>query len=167
MPAERIWLDIPAAAAYLHLLSECIAELVERAPDVPEAERTTYSIQLAAQEIGSNIVRHAYAGTEAAGRIVAQLSLEPSPRRMVIELRDSGLAFDPGTVEAPTPGEVRVHGYGLFLARTLLDELRYEARPGENRWHLVKHLGAGEPGSPAPLPLGPGLVQEPGAAAGP
>jgi serine/threonine-protein kinase RsbW len=141
MPSERIWLDIPAVAAYLHLLSECIAELVERAPDVIEVELMTYSIQLAAQEISSNIVRHAYADAGDAGRIVVQLSVEPGPRRLVIELRDSGVAFDPGKVGDPNLSEVRVHGYGLFLARTLLDELRYESRPGENRWRLVKHLG--------------------------
>lgn len=141
MFAERIWLDIPAAAAYLHLISDCIAELVEHAPGLPEVEQTTYSIQLATQEISSNIVRHAYAGAEPEGRIVAQLIVERSPRRIVIELRDSGLAFDPGQVAAPDLDEVRIHGYGLFLARALLDELRYEALPGENRWRLVKHLG--------------------------
>lgn len=141
MYAERIWLDIPAAAAYLHLISACIAELVERAPGVPELERTTYSIQLATQEIGSNIVRHAYGEGEGDGRIVAQLCVERSPRRLVIELRDSGLAFDPAAVGEPDLDEVKVHGYGLFLARTLLDELCYEALPGENRWRLVKQLG--------------------------
>lgn len=139
MCAERIWLDIPAAAAYLHLISECIAELVEGASDGPEIERTSYSIQLATQEIGSNIVRHAYAGADD-GRIVAQLCVERSPRRLVVELRDSGTAFDPSQVGEPNLDEVRVHGYGLFLARALLDELRYEARPGENRWRLVKAL---------------------------
>lgn len=139
MSAERIWLDIPAAAAYLHILSECIAELVERAVDVPEPSQTTYSIQLATQEISSNIVRHAYGG--ASGRIVAQLTVEPGTRRMVIELRDSGDAFDPALVPEPSLGDAQVHGYGLYLARALLDELRYEAAPGENRWRLVKHLG--------------------------
>ncbi len=141
MGAERIWLDIPAAAAYLHLLSECIAQLMEQAPDVPEPEQTIYSIQLATQEISSNIVRHAYGEGDGGGRIVAQLCVEHSPQRMVIELRDSGLAFDPSQVDEPNLDEVRVHGYGLFLARALLDELRYEALPGENRWRLVKQLG--------------------------
>jgi anti-sigma regulatory factor (Ser/Thr protein kinase) len=139
MSAERIWLDIPAAATYLHILSECIAELVERASDVPEPTQTTYSIQLATQEISSNIVRHAYGG--GIGRIVAQLTMEPGLRRLVIELRDSGVTFDPALVPEPNLGDVQVHGYGLFLARALLDELRYEARQGENRWRLVKHLG--------------------------
>jgi serine/threonine-protein kinase RsbW len=138
MCAERIWLDIPAAASYLHLLSECIAELVDGTSELPETEQTTYSIQLATQEISSNIVRHAYQGSD--GRIVAQLLVERSPRRIVIELRDSGVAFNPGEVDEPDLAEVRVHGYGLFLARALLDELRYEALPGENRWRLVKHL---------------------------
>lgn len=139
MSVQRIWLDIPAAAAYLHLISECIAELVEHAPDVHEAEQTAYSIQLATQEISSNIVRHAYGG-DGDGRIVAQLIVERSPQRLVIELRDSGTAFDPGEVPEPDLEEAQIHGYGLFLAKALLDELRYEALPGENRWRLVKHL---------------------------
>jgi len=138
MSAERIWLDIPATAAYLHILSECIAELVARTVNLSDPTKTTYSLQLATQEISSNIVRHAYGG--GSGRIIAQLLIEPNPQRMVIELRDSGLAFDPALVPDPNLDEMQVHGYGLFLARTLLDELHYEAHPGENRWYLVKHL---------------------------
>ena len=138
MTADRICLDIPAAAGYLHILSECIAEIVEREAGLPEPDQTAYSIQLAAQEISSNIVRHAYSDSQ--GRIVARIILEPSPRRLVIELRDSGDPFDPGQVPEPDLDAAQVHGYGLFLARALLDELRYEARPGENRWHLVKNL---------------------------
>jgi serine/threonine-protein kinase RsbW len=138
MSAERIWLDIPATAAYLHLLSESIAELVERVADVPEPTKITYSLQLAAQEIGANIVRHAYGGD--GGRIIAHLTMEHGPRRLVIELRDCGAAFDPALVAVPNLDEALVHGYGLFLARALLDELHYEAGPSENRWRLVKHL---------------------------
>jgi anti-sigma regulatory factor (Ser/Thr protein kinase) len=33
-----------------------------------------------------------------------------------------------------------VHGYGLFLMRSLLDEVRYEPQAGNNRWRLVKCL---------------------------
>jgi serine/threonine-protein kinase RsbW len=138
MSAERIRLDIPATAAYLELLSTCIAELIERVEHVPEPEQTSYSIQLAAQEISANIVRHAY--RDHSGRIAAELIVEPSPPRMVIELRDNGAAFDPAQVPTPNLDEVNIHGYGLFLARTLLDELCYETRPGENCWRLVKYL---------------------------
>ncbi|MEI8167955.1 MAG: ATP-binding protein [Chloroflexales bacterium] len=139
MSAERIWLDIPATAAYLHLLSESIAELIERVADVPEPTKITYSLQLATQEIGANIVRHAYGGT--GGRIIAQLTIAHGPRRLVIELRDCGTTFDPTLVVAPNLDEAQIHGYGLFLARALLDELHYEAGPSENRWRLVKLLG--------------------------
>lgn len=138
MSAERIRLEIPATPSYLDLLSACIAELIERADHVFEPEQTSYSIQLAAQEISANIVRHAY--RNGAGRITADLMFEPSPPRIVIELCDSGAAFDPDQVPPPDLDRVNVHGYGLFLARTILDELGYEARPGENRWRLVKHL---------------------------
>lgn len=141
MTAERIWIDIPATAAYLHLLSACIADLLERLPDLDDPEQLTYSIQLAAQEISTNIVRHAYAESE--GRIAVHLAIEPDPPRLVIELHDRGAPFDPSQVPLPDLDSVNVHGYGMFLARALLDELRYEALPGENRWRLVKHLTPG------------------------
>jgi serine/threonine-protein kinase RsbW len=148
MSTERIRLEIPATFSYLELLSTCIAKLIERVEHVPEPEQTSYSIQLAAQEISANIVRHAYCGH--AGRITADLIIESSPNRIVIDLCDSGASFDPDQVQPLDLDQVNVHGYGLFLARTLLDELGYEARPGENRWRLVKHLAARHTEEPPP-----------------
>lgn len=140
MTAERISIEIPASARYLHLLSSCIANLVDEEQMAAEPSEAAYRIQLAAQEIGSNIVQHAYKGRGGDGRILVHMILEGSPRRLVIELRDSGNPFDPAKIPPPDLDEARVRGYGLYLARALLDELRYEALPGENRWHLVKNL---------------------------
>ena len=34
----------------------------------------------------------------------------------------------------------QVHGYGLFLVRSLIDDVTYAHSGGENRWELVKRL---------------------------
>lgn len=60
------------------------------------------------------------------------------PDRLEAELSDTG---DPTPVDLdrPLPDALDEHGRGLPLARSALDELRYE--PGTpNRWHLVRRL---------------------------
>jgi serine/threonine-protein kinase RsbW len=145
-----IRLDIPAAHKYLHLVGACIGGLLERMDDLAEPEQTRYNLQLAAQEVCSNIVNHAYGAGSHAGdeeacsgdRIIVELVLEPQPLRMIVRLYDTGQPFDPQDVSEPDLDAMPVGGLGLFLARELLDELAYSRSDDENCWQLIKTLGA-------------------------
>lgn len=58
--------------------------------------------------------------------------------RLEAELRDNGHPT-PVDLDRPLPDQMQEHGRGLPLARSALDELRYE--PGDpNRWFLVRRL---------------------------
>lgn len=138
MPEDVIRLDLPATHKYLNLLGACIGEMLSRLDDAADLESTVYNVQLAVQECCANIVDHAYVGMD--GRIYATLTLLEEPRRLVIELHDSGRSFEPETVKPPVLGQPQVRGYGLFLMRELLDEVDYLPSPGDNRWRLVKQL---------------------------
>jgi serine/threonine-protein kinase RsbW len=59
---------------------------------------------------------------------------------MIIDLHDSGYSFDLASVPEPNLDEAHDHGYGLFLMRSLMDEVRYVPQPEGNQWSLVKHL---------------------------
>lgn len=137
--SEIIRLDLPARYAYLHILSDCIAEMLSQVEDINDRDLLTYNIQLAAHEACTNIVNHAYGG-DCEGRITIVLALMPRPPRLVIELRDTGKPFDIGSVPEPNLEEAQVHGYGLFLIRNLMDSVTYTPRSGDNYWCLVKHL---------------------------
>jgi len=52
---------------------------------------------------------------------------------VVITVSDEGLGFDPAQVPDPTLPEniLREHGRGLFLMRSLCDEIRYNAKGNE------------------------------------
>jgi anti-sigma regulatory factor (Ser/Thr protein kinase) len=138
MSNQEISLVIPAAHRYLNIISAVIAELLAREERLSEPAITSYNIQLAAQEVCANIVDHAYVGH--AGQIELLLRLEAEPHQLVIELTDNGLPFDPTGVSAPDLDELHENGYGLFLARELLDELGYERRQDTNYWRLIKRL---------------------------
>lgn len=132
-------LELPARAEHLHLVGALIAALLEPLEDLPERARLLDAIQLAAHEVCANMVRHAYAG-RADGRIAVGLRLGRAPRRVLVELRDTGLPFDPRQVPAPDPHALPTGGFGLLLVRRLADEVSYSAGPDGNCWRLVKYL---------------------------
>lgn len=137
--AEVIRLDFPASYRYLHVVSECIAELLNHVEQMPERESTVYGLQLAAHEVCTNIVGHAY-GEKCIGRLVITLTLSPQPLQLVMEFHDTGNTFDINNVQPPNLEEAQVHGYGLFLIHSLMDTVVYTPSPGGNHWRLVKNL---------------------------
>jgi serine/threonine-protein kinase RsbW len=138
-PSEVIRLDLPATHKHLNILGACISEFLSRIEDIDEREAICYNLQLAAHEACANIIDHAYAG-EAEHRILIKLSLIVRPRRLIIELHDTGCSFDIASVPEPNLNEAHDHGYGLFLMRSLMDEVTYTSQPEGNYWLLVKHL---------------------------
>jgi serine/threonine-protein kinase RsbW len=138
-PSEVIRLDLPATHKHLNILGACISEFLARVENVDERESIVYNLQLAAHEACANIIDHAYAG-EAEHRILIEMSLTLRPRGLAIELHDTGCSFDIESVPEPNLNEAHDHGYGLFLIRSLMDEVRYTSRPDGNYWLLMKHL---------------------------
>ncbi|NTU78090.1 MAG: ATP-binding protein [Chloroflexales bacterium] len=136
---EVVWLDLPARYNYLHLLSDCIADMLKLVEGIDDAEMLLYNIQLAAHEACTNIVNHAY-GNTGDGRIDIKVALDFDPPRLTIELQDEGRPFESEKYTAPNLDEVRIHGYGLFLIQNLMDTVTYTPTPGRNHWCLAKNL---------------------------
>ena len=92
-------------------------------------------IALAAAEALTNIVRHGLPL-----RAIA-LSIEVHDDRVVVELRDSGRAFDmcAGAAQLP-PDPLAEHGRGLFLIRESVDACDYRRVGAENIHRLEKRI---------------------------
>ena len=133
-----IKLDLPATYKYLNVLGAVLTALMERVEGVEERTIVTYNLELALHETCTNIVEHAYSGKT--GRIGIVLTLMETPRRLVVDLHDTGASFD--LQEAPNPNldQAQENGYGLFLMHQLVDEVVYEPQQGNNRWRLVENL---------------------------
>ena len=139
MQTEVIRLEFPADYRYLNIVSACLAGMVELIDGLSEPAVVTDTLQLAVHEAYTNVVRHAYAGC-ANGRIEIELTLERSSHRLTVDLYDTGQPFDPNQVPKPKIGTLQEHGYGLFLMKSLLDEVTYNPTPGRNHWRLVKQF---------------------------
>ncbi len=104
-------------------------------------DQFAYEFELAATEILSNIVRHAY--RHESGEIRGQINLVED--QVALDLYDDGLPFDITSVPEPDFEEPQEGGYGLAIARQLLNRLDYSPEtPAGNHWCLTKLVGRGE-----------------------
>jgi serine/threonine-protein kinase RsbW len=99
-------------------------------------EKTTHAIVMATDEATNNIMRHAHRDHPEA---TIQIQCLPGPDRFEVRLLDEGDPFDLASVPYLNPAELRVGGRGVFLMRTLMDELSCQPR-GErgNTLRMVK-----------------------------
>jgi serine/threonine-protein kinase RsbW len=99
-------------------------------------ERQTHAIVLAADEAVNNIIRHAHQDRPDA---VVQIQCYLRANAIEIRLLDEGEPFDLSAVPMLDPGELRVGGRGVFLMRSLMDELSCQPRcEGGNTLRMVK-----------------------------
>ena len=136
---DYITLDLPADLKYLSLLGACVTEFLGRAEGVEEAESVSYNVQLAINELFTNIVVHAYT-RDVSQRVVVRLEVHAEPLKLRFLTEDTGRAFDPEGVAKPELDVPQEHGYGLFLVKQLMDVVKYEAGSDKNRWTLEKIL---------------------------
>jgi serine/threonine-protein kinase RsbW len=104
-------------------------------------EKTTHAIVLATDEATNNIMRHAHRNHPEKPLQIQCLS---GADRFEVRLFDEGEPFDIAAVPHLDPSELRIGGRGVFLMRTLMDELSTHPRgPRGNTLCMVKrHLSS-------------------------
>ena len=101
-------------------------------------------IQMALQEACINVVRHAH-GRDATLPLVVTVSAPAG--RFIIEVEDFGKGLPARDKEPPEPDPLnpREGGYGIFIMRQVMDEVRSEFRGGKHVLVLSKNLPAKAP----------------------
>lgn len=97
---------------------------------------------LAVDEACTNIIKHAYKSFPE-GKI--QIEIEYDSKKFTVKLIDYGTSFDPEQIPDPDLQKYyrqrRVGGLGLYLMKTLMDDVQYISVPGEyNQVLLSKNL---------------------------
>jgi len=105
------------------------------------SEEDIYKIELSLVEMCTNIMRYAYRRKK--GEIVIKAWYEKGD--FLLEIRDSGVPFDPRQVERPTLEEMinrdEMGGLGIFLARKLMDRFSYRREDDLNILTMSKKAG--------------------------
>lgn len=124
----------------LQSLDEIFAFLAEFAERQGLDEKTRLCIDLVAEELFTNTVKH---GSGADGRV--RLSIEKVGGELQLELVDfDAEPFDPESVEPPALSapiqERKPGGLGIHLVRSMVDKVAYEYRGREMRVLVTKSL---------------------------
>jgi serine/threonine-protein kinase RsbW len=94
-------------------------------------------VRLAVDEAVTNIITHGYNGP---GDIELDLTAEGSD--LIVRLRDQAPAFDPASappVDLSPPGErENPGGFGLFLMRSVMDDISYKVTTTGNELTMTK-----------------------------
>jgi len=100
-------------------------------------EKTAFCINLVVEELFTNMVRH----NEGGGDQIT-VSIERQDNRVLLELVDTDVEpFDPETAEVPPVeagiGERRSGGLGIYLVRSMVDDLNYGYEPEGRRMRIT------------------------------
>lgn len=100
------------------------------------------NIMLAVDEACTNIIKHAYKSFPD-GEIT--IKIEYNSEKFQIEILDHGSTFNPDTVPDPDLQKYyrngRVGGLGMYLMKTLMDDVKYISVPGKyNKVLLSKNI---------------------------
>ncbi|RKY40217.1 MAG: ATP-binding protein [Candidatus Omnitrophota bacterium] len=126
-------------SAKLANLSKLIDFIVEGAKNAGFDEKSIAQIKLASEEIIVNVMSYAYKGGE--GHVEVSYTFHDDGT-MEIEITDWGVAFDPLSLPEPDVAaplnDRKIGGLGIYLARKVMDEVRYKRVDNKNVVTLIK-----------------------------
>jgi sigma-B regulation protein RsbU (phosphoserine phosphatase) len=106
-----------------------------------------YAIQLALDELFTNVCKYAY--TDASGQHTVAITLRLEPDSIEWTIEDQGVHFDPLQHTEPPPlvslEDAALGGQGIHLVKSFMDELHYVRLDNRNRTTGKKHLSPGVP----------------------
>lgn len=100
------------------------------------------NIILAVDEACTNIIKHAY-NYSSDGDI--SIKIKPSTSKFIVSVIDNGISFEPEKIPKPDLQKYyrqkRVGGLGIYLMKSLMDDVKYISKPGKyNEVLLTKNI---------------------------
>jgi serine/threonine-protein kinase RsbW len=133
-------LHLPSQTDNLELIRLFVGKVAEK---VGFTENDVGKIELACDEACTNVIRHAYSenNDDKSLDVIIKIDFQ----KFTILVTDHGKGFDPIAIKIPDMkeylAELKVGGLGIYLMRTLMDEVDYEIHPGvQNQVRMVKYF---------------------------
>jgi len=137
MPTVEVVLQGRQRLALLRLATEMARLVCTTSPASDTNQEFVDNVELAVSEACTNAIRHSRAGN-AEARMIVRFELYED--RLVVEVKDQGAGFDLEKVPPPAFKEHPDGGYGLFLMRTIMDEVSYSRGNEYNTLTMKKFL---------------------------
>ena len=102
-----------------------------------------YTINLALEELLTNTISYGFDSKSGPSHAI-EVRIRREGEEVVIEMSDNGRPFDP--LQAPAPDldasieDRLVGGLGVYLVKTMMDDMQYSYKDGRNRVTLKKRI---------------------------
>ncbi len=138
---QKFRLKIPSVTENLHLIRDFTINIARKAGFDDEKQE---QIALAVDEACTNVIKHAH-HFDIRRLIDIQISIDSE--KIMITITDKGSGFNVRAVKDPDLKkyiqESRHGGLGIYLIKTLMDDVRYDFKPGiKNQVQLTKYIQA-------------------------
>lgn len=132
-------LNITATLENIDRVTDFVNELLEKY-DCPM--KSQMQIDIAIDELFSNIARYAY--NPEVGPATVRVQVEDEPLSVVITFIDKGVPYDPLAKADPdttmSAEDREIGGLGIFMVKKTMDDISYEYKNGQNILKIKKHL---------------------------
>lgn len=133
-------LRIPSRTDNLELIREFVTKVAQK---VGFNEDDVGKIELACDEACTNVIKHAY--SQKNGKQSLDILIKIDYDKFTLIVTDHGKGFDPQKIKLPEMkeylAELQVGGLGIYLMKTLMDEVDYKIEPGvKNQVRMVKYF---------------------------
>ncbi|MBN1480935.1 ATP-binding protein [candidate division KSB1 bacterium] len=135
-------LRIPSETDNLELIRDFVSKVAEK---VGFKSDDVGKIELACDEACTNVMKHAYASGQKNGKESLDILIQIDYDKFTLVVTDHGRGFDPDAIKLPDMKEylaqLKVGGLGIYLMKTLMDEVDYQMQPGvRNQVKMVKYF---------------------------
>ena len=136
---RNYFLKIPGQTDNLEIIRNFVAGVARKVGfDLEESNK----IELAVDEACTNVIEHAYQHDESKD---IDIAIKIDYNKFTVVVTDRGRSFKLEEVELPDMNsylaELRVGGLGIYLMKTLMDEVDYKSKPGgKNEMTMVKYF---------------------------
>ncbi|MBR0413794.1 MAG: SpoIIE family protein phosphatase [Clostridia bacterium] len=124
--------------ATLENVEQAISYVGKYTKHLPFGHKELYHIEMAVDEIISNVARYAY---EQEGKV--DIMVQSDEKGISITVSDSGIPYNPLEKEDPdvtlSAEDRGIGGYGIFLVKKMMDEVTYRYEGGKNILTMRKY----------------------------
>ncbi len=126
-------IELPAVIESLRIAAPFTEAVLRELPDMPERERLRHDLALVSSEALTNALNH---GKNAGSPVRLTYALDSDG--IMITVTDRGSGFDPDSVSQPDFDKRPEGGYGIYIMKTIMDDVRYEKGIDGNNLILTK-----------------------------
>ena len=139
----QVLLRLTGSMDHLRLVWQVGETLLETVPFEDDPEATRYNVLLAVQEMVTNVLRHGYQMDESKP---VEVTFTVTADSVDLLIRDQGppfnpLAHDTSSLDLGEDMPEEIGGFGIHIAKVVMDETSYQRSHGWNQLCLRKLVG--------------------------